>query len=617
MTRYAFVLGLIVCLVPLQAQQLLTPGPVSVVTCTPPDTETARAEDIRSGRVPRFALPTGQSVSAVEHGAWTALPNGGYVWRIAVTSPGAHSLILLVSDISLDPGAYLLVRDREGRQVESYFPRRDRSGAPLTIGPVAGDRVELEYFHPEAPAALNIDDVYHGFTPDFHALPTPEPSPEQALQSQCLGFGCSLPCQVNVNCLQTPAVQHSRQSVVRMLLIFQEGASWCSGALVNNQRQDGTPYILSAFHCQYGYNPNYQFWAYFFRYETQGCPNPVTEPNAFKVTGSQLRAKWSDSDFLLLEITAGLPQVTDLTYAGWNRTDQYKPFPTYFLHHPSADILKVSVDSQAATIWLTQVQWSNGITTPGNHHYRMYFDLGTSEPGSSGGPLFDMNGHIIGQLNGGSANCQSNALWFGRFQRSWNGGGTKETRLRDWLDPDQTGITSLNEKLTEGLTSVRVSGKVLTPTGTPVPGAQIHLSGNSVQTVISDASGHFEFPEVEAGFSYVLTANREGPHAQGISVSDLVLFNKYLVGSSGLPTLYSSIAADVNASGTLSIGDLILIRRILIGDISSFPNVPSWAMFRSGLPVTGAWEINNLLDDLDNVQFVGVKMGDINHSVQP
>ncbi|HNU83421.1 MAG TPA: T9SS C-terminal target domain-containing protein, partial [Thermoanaerobaculia bacterium] len=60
----------------------------------------------------------------------------------------------------------------------------------------------------------------------------------------------------------------------------------------------------------------------------------------------------------------------------------------------------------------------------------------TTEPGSSGSPLFDPNHRIVGQLHGGSAACGNNLSdYYGRFSVSWTGGGSNTSRLSNWLDP--------------------------------------------------------------------------------------------------------------------------------------------------------------------------------------
>ena len=89
--------------------------------------------------------------------------------------------------------------------------------------------------------------------------------------------------------------------------------------------------------------------------------------------------------------------------------------------------------------------WGLRVPGDGTHVRITDWDLGTTEPGSSGSPLFDQNHRIIGQLHGGYAACGNNdSDWYGRFFTSWTGGGTPATRLSDWLDPLNTGQHALD-----------------------------------------------------------------------------------------------------------------------------------------------------------------------------
>lgn len=77
------------------------------------------------------------------------------------------------------------------------------------------------------------------------------------------------------------------------------------------------------------------------------------------------------------------------------------------------------------------------------------WEIGVTEPGSSGSPLFDQEGRIIGQLFGGGAACagtnDNGAFdYYGRVGVSWEGGGTSSTRLRDWLDPQNSGRDTMD-----------------------------------------------------------------------------------------------------------------------------------------------------------------------------
>jgi hypothetical protein len=79
---------------------------------------------------------------------------------------------------------------------------------------------------------------------------------------------------------------------------------------------------------------------------------------------------------------------------------------------------------------------ADGVTDPAHQGY----ELGTTEPASSGSPLMDHNHRIIGQLHGGTASCSSDTYdEYGKIDASWVGGGTPASRLSDWLDPLGTG----------------------------------------------------------------------------------------------------------------------------------------------------------------------------------
>ncbi len=65
-------------------------------------------------------------------------------------------------------------------------------------------------------------------------------------------FDGSGSCEVNVNCAEGNNFQDQKNSVVRILVQSNTGQGWCSGALINNARNDCTPYLLSAQHCSEG-----------------------------------------------------------------------------------------------------------------------------------------------------------------------------------------------------------------------------------------------------------------------------------------------------------------------------------------------------------------------------
>ena len=115
------------------------------------------------------------------------------------------------------------------------------------------------------------------------------------------------------------------------------------------------------------------------------------------------------------------------------------------IHHPSADIKKIStyVTPVVSTSWngtVFNTHWQILWAATGDGH-------GVTEPGSSGSPLFDFNHHIVGTLTGGGSDCTTpnNNDLFGKFSYHWtNNGATANKRLKNWLDPNNTGVQTLD-----------------------------------------------------------------------------------------------------------------------------------------------------------------------------
>ena len=85
-----------------------------------------------------------------------------------------------------------------------------------------------------------------------------------------------------------------------------------------------------------------------------------------------------------------------------------------------------------------------------------------------------------------------------------------------------------------------------------------------------------------------------------------------------LPTAYAYIAADVNGSNSISVGDILILKKLLLDIIKTFDGVPSWTFVKStGFPFTSAWQVVNLNDNMQSLDFIGIKYGDVNHSANP
>ena len=368
----------------------------------------------------------------LEDGVWTTLENGDRIWRILITSPKALSLNFIFDDFYMPEGGYLYLYNNERTDLlGAYDSNQNQESGVLGTWLVEGDAVWLEYFEPSEvkdQGRLHIAKATHGYR-------------NAETFKEAKGLNDSGDCNLDVDCSigedWEELKEHNKRSAG--ILLSGGGGGFCSGALINNTENDGTPYFLTANHCF----SDPSVWAFRFGWISPNVvcattANSSNGPTNMTLSGATLRARDAGSDFALVEINQNIPEDWDRVYAGWDRSGNTPNF-TVGIHHPSGDVMKVCRDDDQPTQTINGGAQTWEITTAGGG-----WEWGVTEPGSSGSPLFDAEGRIIGQLYGGGAACSgtvdNNLLdYYGRLDISWEGGGSSSTRLRDWLDPNGTG----------------------------------------------------------------------------------------------------------------------------------------------------------------------------------
>jgi Carboxypeptidase regulatory-like domain len=602
-----------------QYRELLQSQAPTKQTLTPPNVAQLRAEDAEQPQQARFAAPMSTQINLAQSGQWTTLPDSSQVWRCEVQAEGAKGLILLFDAFQLAAGA--TVYANSGSVTLGPFTQADQTpSGEFTIGVLPGESAVLEYFLPknsQHTGIISLNRVDYAYI---------EQSETSAQVWSSTGFGASATCNVNISCTQASAMQQEKKGIARILMIFNNGSAWCSGSLIGNTNGTDDPLFLTAHHCQILLSsPNFAQWTFYFDYEHSTCTNGPNEPASKTVVGCSRLAWRNETDMLLLRLNP-IPPTIDIYYNGWSRSTT-APVSSTFIHHPLGDVKKFSADLQPALVEPGTINWGPGFgISPTNSHWKLVPDVGIFQSGSSGCPMFDQNKLIYGQLHGGIGDgCNITAAYFGMFNLSWNQGAAANARLRDWLDPQNT-----NPDNRVGYTRpLTISGQLTQWTGEPMANVKVALGGAKTDTVTTDAEGKYVIRNLSVGQNYTVRPVSNNDALNGLGTFDLVEISRHLLQLDTIATPWQLMAADANNNGNLSTFDVVELRKLILGVYTeNLPLVPSWRFFPANTTFPNPQNpfspnlplqfiaINNLQGHSSNINFFGVKTGDMDMNAE-
>ena len=311
------------------------------------------------------------------------------VWVTTVTSPDAVALRVHFTDVSIPEGAELYFFNDLGEAYGPYVGTGPNGTGEFWSNSVMGDKgiVVLRGSHLER-ASLKITEVGHVAT-DFPNSPN-----EGSIASFC-SFNAS--CVYNNACVNEPAVNDNEGAVAKMRWIAGQYIYICSGGLLADT-DPGTqiPYFLTANHCLSTNSVASNLEAY-FQYSIAcgstacaGSFNPAPSPSTL---GATVAATGTAGDFTLLTLNETPPAGS--VFMGWNNTA--------IANSNGADLHRVSHPSGAPQAYSHhQVDPSSPTCTGWPRGQRIYSKdvYGATEGGSSGSPVVNAAGEVVGQLSG-------------------------------------------------------------------------------------------------------------------------------------------------------------------------------------------------------------------------
>ena len=383
----------------------------------------AENQVVIKGEALRFAHPFFVELTPDNSGEWTTNNDGTRIWRLGIRSKGAYSINLIFDYFTLAPGASVYVFDPIQSLVLGAFTHlNNQPSANLAIAPIPGDELIVELHIPPGvvkKSNLMIGAINHDYLNIFNKL-------------KGENFGDSGSCNIDLSCLNSNLWNEVGSSVCKIIV---DGTFLCSGTLVNNTNNDGTPYFLTAAHCLRKTN-SASTVVFYFNYEVSNCEKNIEGVKTQTISGSTQKAFAELIDIVLLEMSSRPPATYRPIWAGWSRT-KTPLAPVISIHHPEGDVKKIS-ESTTAPISTTYINTSylGNSFLPNSHWQVAKWNSGTTEGGSSGGGLFNNEGLLVGSLSGGEAYCGNSVNdYFTRFEKAWNHYPEIDKQLAHWLDP--------------------------------------------------------------------------------------------------------------------------------------------------------------------------------------
>ncbi len=364
-------------------------------------------------------------------GAWKSLPDGGRLWHVEVLSPGALGIRFELTAMHLPEDGYAMLYPPGAPEFAVGPFHEIPEGEDALWAPTCfGESVVLECYLPPGKSAKSCGFVVKRVAHIYQSI------------ADLLAIGLAGACNLDVTCY--PAWADTALGVGGLGTIAQSGVLFCTCTLLADEDDcTDVPYVITANHCVRGQTGTRgaSSLEFYWQFQTDTCngapPSPATVPRTTGgadyldgADGTGYSGGGNDFTFMRMrELPPPLPKVS------WATAPPALGTEVTCLHHPRGEFKRISFGT---------------LTDNGNTHDDLYhqvlWDDGTTEPGSSGSPLFvTATQELIGQLWGGTASCFAplEPDYYGRFDVTYGVVG-------DYLQPPVVALEQAEATVEEG-----------------------------------------------------------------------------------------------------------------------------------------------------------------------
>ncbi|WP_217642170.1 T9SS type A sorting domain-containing protein [Neolewinella agarilytica] len=188
-------------------------------------------------------------------------------------------------------------------------------------------------------------------------------------------------------------------------------------------------------------------------------------------------------------------------------------------------------------------------------------------------------------------------------------------------------VQAFQEGLCED-TGGNLAGVIMTESMNTVEDVVVNLEGvdDMTRTMTTLEDGAFIFTGLPVDADYTITPTHFTDYLNGVRTSDIVAITRHILGVNLLNSPYKYVAADVDGNTEINVGDIISIRRLILGLSDAYPNeMPSWSFIPADYEfatLDNPWaesfpsviNVNDFNANIVDADFIGVKLGDVNSS---
>ena len=236
-------------------------------------------------------------------------------------------------------------------------------------------------------------------------------------------------------------------------------------------------------------------------------------------------------------------------------------------------------------------------------------------------------GLVQGGLNGNAVNAFGNEAVLEQLYHEEDTALTVKYVFQSFIPGSKTCYSAIDSISIEvlplgfGPCAGTLAGIIKTINKQFIEGVKVQVSGLSGDKIVNTRNdGLFKFSGLDNGGDYTVFPELNKNPLNGVSTFDLLLIQKHVLNTKKIENPYELIAADVNKSGSISILDMLQLRKIILGVDKEFKGNKSWRFidanftFKKEASPYQFPEIVNIndLNGTAEVHFYGIKIGDVN-----